>query len=65
MLDTYYTVRVFWAPRPNQWTPTEQTGPLSVLTRGAFKTYDEALCWALDNLDGAPYQVQLVTYNDR
>lgn len=58
----YFTVVIPWVPREFQteFHPTEQTGPFSTLTRGAFGTYAEAITWGRHSLAGTPYGVREV-----
>lgn len=56
-MSVYYSVRIPWSGTPTSWHPTSRTGPLSVLTRGAFKTKAEAHAWAHKHLRGEPYDV--------
>lgn len=56
-MSVYYSVRIPWSDTPTQWHPTSRTGPMSVLTRGAFKTKGEAIEWADKHLRGEPYDV--------
>lgn len=56
----YYSVIVPWvSPRfQTVWHPTESTGTWAVLSRGAFKTRDDAIAWAVEHLRGAPYSLR-------
>ncbi len=46
-MTTYWTVRIpYQVAGQTKWHPTEETGPFSTLTRGAFRTRDEACEWA-------------------
>lgn len=47
-MANYWTVKIGReTTRPHtKWHPTEESGPFSVLTRGAFGTRDEACQWA-------------------
>lgn len=62
----YYTIVIPFVPRgawedlATKWHPTEETGPMSTLTRGAFKTWGEAYVWARENLNGTPYTIKLI-----
>lgn len=56
-MSVYYSVRIPWSATPTAWHPTSRTGPMSVLTRGAFKTKGEAHAWAASHLRGEPYDV--------
>jgi hypothetical protein len=58
----YWTLVVpYVAPQfATEWHPTEATGPLSTLTRGAFASLDEAIQWGRDHLKGTPYTVREV-----
>lgn len=40
-----------------EWHPGESYGPFCVLTRGAFKTENDAVRWAREHLNGTPYRV--------
>lgn len=57
---SYVTVLVPFVSSPNQtkWHPTTSKGPFAVLSRGAFKTEEEAISWARSNLNGAPYSLK-------
>lgn len=57
---SYYTVIVPWSDRPTKWHPTESRGPFSQLSRGIFKTEEDACDWATLHLGGQPYFVKLV-----
>lgn len=54
----YWTVVIPYSERPTKWHPTERSGPLSVLTRGAFGTEQEAHAWAKKHLQGQSYRVE-------
>ena len=44
---SYWTIRIEYSEyNRNKWTPTEKTGAFSVLTRGVFRSRDEACIWA-------------------
>lgn len=48
-MASYWTIRIGRETNGRshtKWHPTEETGPFSVLTRGAFTTRDEACKWA-------------------
>ena len=57
----YYTIRIPWSNKPTQWHPTDKTGPFSVLTRGAFKTWEAAYAWAEKNLGGQSYSIKQIS----
>ena len=59
-MSSYFSVLVPYVPAKfaTKWHPTSETGPFSVLSRGAFKTFDEAVSWARKNLEGLPYEVK-------
>ena len=61
-VSSYFTILVPWvAPEfRTEWHPTEKTGPFAVLSRGAFKTEDEAVRWGRAKLGGNPYSVKEV-----
>jgi hypothetical protein len=61
-MEPYYTIVLpYVAARfATQWHPTEATGPLSTLTRGAFPTEADALVWAQTRLNGTPYSIRLI-----
>lgn len=58
----YYTLVVSWVPVAFQteWHPDAETGPFSVISRGAFRTLEEALAWGRDRLGGTPYTVKFI-----
>ena len=55
-----FTVLVPFVPSELRtvWHPAEPTGPFSVLQRGSFFTFDEAVRWGAKNLNGTPYSVR-------
>lgn len=59
-LEAHFTVLVPWSDTPTQWHPTEKTGPLSVLCRGAFRTRREAEQWANEKLQFQPYELRYI-----
>lgn len=59
-MNAYYTVTIPWSDTPSVWHPTTKVGPLSVLTRGAFDTAEQAHTWAATHLEGQPYDVVLI-----
>lgn len=62
LIKGYWALSVPYAPPPYQteWHPTEATGPWSVLSRGAFIHYGDAVQWARSHLNGTPYTLQYV-----
>lgn len=60
--EGYYTVVVPWVPHAwrTEWHPTEDVGPLSTITRGAFATIGDAIEWGRENLNGCPYYIRLI-----
>jgi hypothetical protein len=54
----YWTVVV--PPVPSEARPTEWHDEKNTLTRGAFKTDVEAIQWAREHLNGAPYSLRFV-----
>jgi hypothetical protein len=58
----YYTVFVPFVPADlrTEWHPTDEIGPFSILNRGAFKTFQDAVLWARARLNGTPYTVKLI-----
>jgi hypothetical protein len=63
-MEPYYTIFVPFVSREfaTEWHPTESEGPFKVLTRGAFKTHDEAVSWGREKLRGTPYTVTRIEY---
>lgn len=57
-----YTVVLPYVPREfaSPWHPTASTGPFSSLIRGNFLTLGEAITWARERLNGAPYSIRAV-----
>lgn len=45
-----YTVSIPWSDLPTKWHPTVKTGPFSILTRGVFRSQEEAEQWAAKHL---------------
>lgn len=58
----YYTVVIPWVGLrfATEWHPTENVGPFSVLTRGAFASENDAIEWAREKLRGTPYSVRRI-----
>jgi hypothetical protein len=58
----YYTVVIPWVPFPRrtEWHPTVAVGPFSSLTRGAFRTMQQAFEWASSHLGKPPYEVKWI-----
>lgn len=54
----YFSVTIPWSDTPTKWHPTEKRGAFSKLSRGAFKTREEAHDWAKANLEGNKYTVR-------
>lgn len=61
-MKPYYTLLVPFVPYKlaTEWHPTEDTGPFKVLSRGNFKTVEDAIAWGKEKLDGTPYSVHYV-----
>lgn len=59
---TYYTVQIPWSKNPSLWHPTDETGPFSTLTRGAFASIQDAIDWADFRLNNQPYTIEVVNY---
>ena len=51
----HWSVLIPWSDTPTEWHPTERTGPLSVLVRGAFKTEGDLIAWCERHIPGHPY----------
>lgn len=61
-MEPYFSVVIPWSDKPTVWHPAEKEGPFSTLTRGSFKTAEEAHTWAVEHLGHAPvYSVKLYT----
>lgn len=61
MTLSYYTLHIPYAAGvPTVWHPTSPVGPFSVLTRGVFKTPEEAHEWAAQRLVGTAYRVEFI-----
>jgi hypothetical protein len=62
MMGAYWTIQIPWVPRKfsTPWHPTDESGPFSVLSRGAFLTRNEAIDWGLIHLGGCPYTITKV-----
>ena len=58
LFEVYYTVLVPYSDTPTKWHPQERSGPLSVISRGAFPKRSDAVQWAQDNLRGNPYSIR-------
>lgn len=57
----YFTVLIpYTRTNATQWHPARPTGPLSIITRGAFGSDEEAHRWAATNIPGHEYSVQAV-----
>jgi hypothetical protein len=56
----YYTVIIPWSEHATRWHPEQPYGPMSKLSRGAFRTQSEAHGWARDNLEEQPYSVKFI-----
>ena len=54
-LAGHWSVLIPWSATPTEWHPTERTGPLSVLVRGAFKTEGDLIAWCERHIPGHPY----------
>jgi len=61
-MESYWTVIIPYVKRElaTVWHPTDSAGPFSTLTRGSFKTEEEAVRWAREKLAGTPYSTRLV-----
>lgn len=57
-LETYYTVVISWSDTPTEWHPTCKEGPFSVLTRGAFKRFEDAARWAMRELGATKWTIE-------
>lgn len=54
----YYTIILAYEPHGSPWHPTESTGPFAELSRGSFKTEEDAHTWALANIPGYTYRIR-------
>lgn len=61
-MKPYFSVRIPWSDAPTVWHPTEKEGPFAVLTRGMFKTAEDAHTWAREHLGHNPVYT-VVEYN--
>ena len=61
-MEPYFTILVPFVGRKHrtEWHPTDDTGPFSTLTRGNFKSIDDAIAWGQAKLNGTPYTIALV-----
>jgi hypothetical protein len=61
-MEPYFTILVPFVPYKlaTEWHPTESTGAFKVLTRGNFKTIEDAIAWGKAKLEGTPYSIALV-----
>jgi hypothetical protein len=60
-MKAYYTVVIPYVESGRtEWHPTEQRGPFSVITRGAFDTEEEARSWGNTHLGGAFFNVKRI-----
>lgn len=41
-----------------EWHPVCSTGPFATISRGCFKSEDDAIEWAKANLNGCPYSIK-------
>ncbi len=59
----YFTIVIPYVPPAFQteWHPDCPTGPFSTLTRGNFKTVEEAINWGAAKLRGTPYSIREIT----
>lgn len=55
---TYFSVLVPFSKHPTEWHPTSSTGPFKVLSRGFFRSQEAAIKWAVDHLQGQPYEIR-------
>lgn len=54
----YFTILIGWSETPTKWHPTSKSGPFSQLSRGAFRTEEEAKHWGDEHLEGQPYEIK-------
>lgn len=54
----YYTIVLAYEPHGSPWHPIESTGPFAVVSRGSFRTEEEAHAWALLQIPGYHYVVR-------
>lgn len=59
--DYFSVIIPYAAVGATEWHPRSPVGPFSTLTRGAFKTAEEAHVWAAARLNGTAYSLEFVT----
>ena len=59
ILSCYHSVVIPYVEKDaTEWHPKDDSGPFSVISRGAFASEQEAHRWAKTNLAGHPYHVK-------